>query len=102
MIRDLDYARLKRSFAYLINHYVPPELITAPESNPLNVLERLERSSMNQALRSLAIGIGDFVESTEDFCGERVAQIDADLQKKDAYTLSFLRLHFRRRRSKSS
>ena len=101
MIRDLDYARLKRSFAYLVEHYVPSELIT-PGSDPVKFVERFEDSRMSQACRSLAIGIGDLVESTEDFCGERVAQIDADLQKIDAYTLSFLRVHFRRRRSKSN
>ena len=96
MLCDLDYARLKRSFAYFVEHYVTAELITA-DSNPVKFVERFEASRMSQARRSLAIRIADFVESTQDFCGERVAEIDRDLQKRDAYTSSFLRKHFTRR-----
>lgn len=99
MFRDLDYARLKRSFVYFVEHYVPTELIP-PGGHPVKFVERLEASRMSQARRSLAIGIADFVESTQDFCCERVAEIDRDLQKRDAYTLSFLREHFTRRRDR--
>ena len=99
MLRDLDYARLKRSFTYFVEHHVPVELIS-PESDLVKFLERFERSRMRQARRSLAIGIADFVEGTQDFCGERFAEIDRDLQKRDAYTLSFLREHFTRRRDR--
>jgi hypothetical protein len=93
---DLDYARLKRSFKYFVEHYVPAELV-GPESDPVKSLERFEASRMAQARRSLAIGIADFVEGTQDFCGERLSEIDRDLAKQDAYTLSFLREHFTRR-----
>ena len=99
MLRDLDYVRLKRSFAYFVEHYVPAELIS-PDADPVKFLERFESSRMSQARRSLAIGIADFVEGTQDFCGERVAEIDRDLLKRDAYTLSFLREHFTRRRDR--
>jgi hypothetical protein len=99
VFRDLDYARLKRSFAYFVEHYVPAELMTL-ESDPVKFIERLETSRMSQARRSLAIGIADFIEGTQDFCGERVAEIDRVLQKRDAYTLSFLREHFTRRRDR--
>jgi len=74
---DLDYARLKRSFEYFVEHYTAAELTTP-------------------AQRALAIAIADFVEGTQDFCRERVSEIDRDLQKRDAYTLSFLREHCRR------
>jgi len=74
---DLDYARLKRSFEYFVEHYTAAELTTP-------------------AHRALAIAIADFVEGTQDFCRERVSEIDRDLQKRDAYTLSFLREHCRR------
>ena len=46
------------------------------------------------------LAIADFVEGTQDFCCERVSEIDRDLQKRGAYTLSFLREHFTRRRDK--
>ena len=69
---DRDYARLKRSFEYFVEHYAALELTTP-------------------AHRALAIAIADFVDGTQDFCGERVREIDRDLLQRDAYTLSFLR-----------
>lgn len=51
---------------------------------------------MSRANRAVAVAIRNFVEDTQDFCGERVAEIDRDLQRRDAYTLSFLREHFTR------
>jgi len=93
---DLDYARLKRSFEYFVEHYAPAELIT-PGSHRVKLFERDEPSRMSRARRALAVTIADFVEGTQDFCRERVSEIDRDLQKRDAYTLSFLREHFTKR-----
>lgn len=75
MFPDLDYARLKRSFEYFAEHYA-----CAERSTPAQV--------------DLDVAIGDFVEGTQDFCRERVAEIDRDLQKREAYTLCFLRDYF--------
>ena len=72
MFPNLDHARLKRSFEYFVEHYAAREL-SKPE-HPV-----------------LAVAVADFVEGTQDFCRERVLEIDRDLQKRDAYTLSFLR-----------
>ena len=99
MFPDLDYARLKRSFEYFVEHYAPGELIT-PGSHPAKLLERDEPCRMSRPRRALAVAIADFVDGTQDFCHERVSEIDRDLQKRDAYTLSFLREHFTRRRNK--
>jgi hypothetical protein len=77
MFSDLDCARLKRSFDYFVEHYASAELTTP-------------------AHRALVVTLTDFVEGTHDFCCERVAEIDRDLQKRDAYTLSFLRECFTR------
>ena len=99
MFPDLDYARLKRSFEYFVEHYAPPDLI-APGSHPVKLLERDDSSRMSRAERALAVAIADFVDGTQDFCRERVSEIDRDLQKRDAYTLSFLREHFTRRRDR--
>jgi hypothetical protein len=74
---DLDYARLQRSFEYFVENYAPTELIASAHG-------------------ALDVAIAGLVENTLDFCGERVAEIDRDLQKRDAYTLSFLREHFTR------
>jgi hypothetical protein len=89
---DLDYARLKRSFEYFVEHYAPGKLIT-PGSHPVKLMERDER-------RALSVAIANFVEGTQDFCRERVSEIDRDLQKRDAYTLSFLREDFPTRRNR--
>jgi hypothetical protein len=94
---NLDYARVKRSFEYFVEYYGPAELIT-PGSHPVKLLERDEPSRMSRARRALAVAIADFVDGTQDFCRERVSEIDRDLQKRDAYTLSFLREHFATRR----
>ena len=79
MLPDLDSARLKRSFEYFVEHYA-------------------SRKLTNSAQRDLALALADFVEGTQDFCSERVSEIDQDLQKRNAYTLSFLRDYFTRRR----
>jgi hypothetical protein len=90
---DLDYARLERSFEYFVEYYALAELIT-PGSQPVKLLERDKPSRISRARRTLVVAIADFVDGTQDFCGERVSEIDRDLQKRDAYTLSFLREHF--------
>ena len=77
MFPDLDYACLQRSYEYFAEHYAPAELMTPAQP-------------------ALFVAIADFVEGTQDFCKERVLEIDRDLQKRDAYTLSFLREHFTR------
>ena len=77
MFPDLDSERLKRSFEYFVEHCASAGL-------------------KKRSPRALALAIPDFVESTQDFCTERVLEIDRDLLKRDAYTLSFLREHFTR------
>lgn len=93
MFPNLDYARLKRSFEYFVEHYAPAEL-NAPGSHHVKLLEQDESLRMSRTKRALAVAIADFVDDTQDFCRERVWEIDRDLQKRDAYTLSFLREHF--------
>ena len=96
MFPDLDYRRLKKSYEYFVEHYAPSEL-NASGSHPVKVLERDELLRMSRAKRVLALAIAEFVDGTQDFCHERVSEIDRDLQKRDAYTLTFLREHFTRR-----
>jgi hypothetical protein len=90
---DLDYARLKRFFEYFVEHYAPADLVT-PRSYPVNLLGRADPLRMSPAKRALTVAIADFVEGTQDFCRERVSEIDRDLEKREAYTLSFLRERF--------
>ena len=97
---NLDYARLKRSFEYFVEHYAAAEL-NAAGSHPVELLDCDEAAHMSRAQRTLAVAITDFVDGTQDFCRERVSEIDRDLQKRDAYTLSFLREHFTTLRDKS-
>ena len=82
---DLDPARLERSLTYLVEHYRAKSLIP-PRSGPGAQSERHKNL--------LATAVADFVEGAEDFCAERVAEIDRDLERRGAYTLSFLRGHF--------
>jgi hypothetical protein len=99
VFRDFDYARLKRSFEYFVEHYAPEEL-NSLGSHPVKLLERDEPFRVSRARRALAVAIEDFVDGTQDFCRERVSEIDRDLQKRDAYTLYFLREHFTTRRNR--
>jgi hypothetical protein len=55
---DLDYACLQKSFDYFVDHYAAAALMTP-------------------AYRSIDAAIADFVEGTQDFCRERVAEITA-------------------------
>jgi hypothetical protein len=82
MFPDLDCARLQRSFEYFAENYAPRELITSAQP-------------------ALFVAIADFVEGTQDFCRERVLEIDRDLEKRDAYTLSSLRERFTRDQQKN-
>ena len=93
---NLEYARLRRSFEYFVEYYASAEFVTS-ESHYAKVLERDQRSGTNRAQSALAVAIAQFVEGTQDFCCERLAEIDRDLRKRHAYTLSFLREVFTNR-----
>lgn len=95
---DLDYSRLKRSLEFLVEQYVPANLI-ARDSHPVRLLERDERRSMTIARRRLSAAIGDFVEATQGFSIEHVLAADSELERRGAYPLSVLRSRFSRRRS---
>jgi hypothetical protein len=70
------------------------------DSHPVKLSEREEPARMSRARHALTVAVADFVDGTQDFCHERVSEIDRDLQKRDAYTLSFLREHFTSRRNR--
>ena len=98
MFPDLDYARLKRSCQYFVGHYASAEF--GAGSHPLKLLEQDELLRRSGDKQALVVAIADLVDGTQDFCRERVSEIDRDLQKRDAYTLSFLREHFASLRDK--
>jgi len=97
MHNDIDYSRLKRSFEFFVEQYLPENLITS-ESHPIRLLEREEQRSATRARRSLAVAIGDFVEATRGYSLEHVLAADSELERRDAYTLSLLRSRFSRPR----
>ena len=99
MHQDLDYARLKMALEFLVEQYVPANLITR-DSHPVRLLERDEKRSMTKARRYLSVAIGDFVEATQGFSVEHVQAADSELERRGAYTLSLLRSRFTRRRNK--
>ena len=65
MFPDLDYARLKRSFEYFVEHHARVELITP--GSPLDLLERDEPSGMSRAHRALAVAIANFAKAHRIF-----------------------------------
>jgi hypothetical protein len=93
MHNDLDYNRLKRSLAFFVEQYVPANLIT-PDSDPVRLVERNENRSMSRAWQSLSVTISDYVEATRGFSLEHVLAADSELERRDGYTLSFLRSRF--------
>jgi hypothetical protein len=99
--RELDYEKLKRSLAFLVERYVPTELLTA-EAHPIYVLERMEKQRVAMARRGLIVAIADMLEATQDLSTSQVTESDEAMEKLDAYTLSFLRRRFARRRSRGS
>ncbi len=75
---------------------MPTELIT-PEAHPVRVLERMEKKRMEVARRGLSVAIADMVEATQDLSASQLLDADAELERRDAYPLSFLRSRFTRR-----
>jgi hypothetical protein len=90
---DLDYNRLKRSLEFFVEQYIPENVITS-DSHPVRLLERDEERSMTSARRSLLVAIAEFVEATQGFSLEHILAADSELERRDAYALSVLRLRF--------
>src|SRR4051812_19486806 len=99
MLQDLDHEKLKRSLALIMERYMPPEILT-PDAHPVRILEHMEKQRMTTARRGLTVAMSDVVEGTQDVAGTELRDVDAALEKADAYTLSFLRSHFTRRKRK--
>ena len=99
MAQDIDYEKLKKSLGFLVERYMPAEILT-PETHPVRVLERMEKERMTMARRGLSVAIADTVEGMQDCSPSEVREVDTQLEKRGAYTLSFLRSHFTRRRRK--
>jgi len=96
VVKELDYEKLKKSLGFLVDRYVPQEVLT-PANHPLRVLERMEKQNMAKARRGLMVAIADTIEATQDFSPERVRETDVGLEKIGAYTLTFLRSRLTRR-----
>ena len=88
MFPTLDYARLKRSFEYFVEHYVPAERIT-PGSHPVKLLERDEPSRMSRARRALAVAVADFVEGTQDFVSNACRRLIATYRSESLHIILF-------------
>jgi hypothetical protein len=97
--QELNYDKLKKSLAFFVERYLPTEVLT-PETHTVRVLERMEKERVTMARRGLMVAIADNVEATRDFSPSQVRDADAELEKLGAYTLTFLRSRFTRRRSK--
>src|SRR3954451_24945025 len=65
VIPDLDYSRLRRSLAYLVEQYSGE---IAP-NEPAKPLEQENRRESDQSV--LVRAIAEFVEGSQDFCAER-------------------------------
>ena len=65
MFPDLDYARLKRSCQYFVEHYASAEFDAG--SHPLKLLQQDELLRTNGDKQALVVAIADFVDGTQDF-----------------------------------
>ena len=100
MLRDIDYSKLKKSFEFLVQRFMPEELLT-PWADPIRALKRNEKRSATMTRRGLYAAIGDLVEATQDVSVAQLRDTDAELESRGAYSLSFLRSRFSRRRGKT-
>jgi hypothetical protein len=100
VLRDIDYSKLKKSFEFLVQRFVPSALLTA-WADPIKALERNEKRNATMARRGLYVAIGDLVEATQDFTVAQLRDTDAELESRGAYSLSFLRSRFSRRKQKT-
>ena len=79
---------------------MPSELLT-PWADPIKALERNEKRNATMARRGLYAAIGDLVEATQDLSVAQLRDTDAELEGRGAYTLSFLRSRFSRRKQQT-
>ena len=100
MLRDIDYDKLKRSFEFLVQNIMPQNLLTE-WSDPIKSLERNEKRGRAVARRGLFTAIGDFVEASQDFSKAQLREVDKEMADRGAYTLSFFRSRFSRRKQKN-
>jgi hypothetical protein len=100
VLRDIDYTKLKKSFEFLVQRFMPTELLT-PWADPIKALERNEKCNATMARRGLYAAIGDLVEATQDLSVTQSQEADAQLESRGGYTLSFLRSRFSRRKQKT-
>jgi hypothetical protein len=80
----------------LFDRTAPLGIITA-EAHPLRVLEQFEKRRTAMARRGLVVATADMIEAVQDFSSAQVREVDAELEKIGAYTLTFLRSQLTRR-----
>jgi hypothetical protein len=94
--KEQDYKRQKAIFSsifsYLKKNNLISKIFSSDEANPIKVLEKYESEfGINEAYKSVKIGIHDFLEMTKDFTSKEVNEIDEILKSKKLETLTQLR-----------
>jgi hypothetical protein len=88
-----NYEQMRAWFARLVPETVPADLLT-PENDPVGCLDQLAVRSPAKARSGLAMAIGDTIEATEGWPGERVAAVDHLLEREGLPSLTEMRLRF--------
>ena len=91
-----DYEPLKGFFLWMCDRVLPGQRELPEEANPSFALAFFEARSLAMARQSLALGIGDILEETNDISAQTVEAIDAELAQQGLPTLSHVRARFAR------
>jgi hypothetical protein len=88
-----NYEQMKAWFALMVAETTPAELLT-PETHPIAIGEAMAARSLAKARQGLTMAINDTLEMTEGWSAERVAEIDALLERHGLPSLTEVRLRF--------
>ena len=92
-----NYEALAAFFGWMIDNVWPVSSTLPPEHHPMNVLQGFAEKSPSLGRKSLALGIGDLVERSQDLSLSQIRSIDAALLTSGLPTLTAVTLEFSRK-----
>lgn len=89
-----NYEALAAFFGWMIDNVCPVSSTLPPEHHPMHVLQGFTAKSPSLGRKSLALGIGDLIEQSQDLGLTQIQTIDAALLAAALPTLTAVKLEF--------
>lgn len=88
-----NYEKLRLWLGHMVTQAMP-DIEAGSEIDPVQVLDGIADKAPAKARLGLALAVGDIVEMTNDWSGDRVGLVDRELQEAELPTLSEVRVTF--------